>query len=307
MNKVTQREVRGMFYEALEQIGSASWIDLVAQKFDSDQDEEDYAWLGHTPQMREWIGGRQAKELREFFFTIRNKKFESTIGVKSELHDRDKTGQLRIRIAELVEVATMHWAELLSELIENGESTTCYTGEYFFDDDHVEGDSGTNDNDITADVTTTTAPTADEFQKAILKSIAQILGFKNDQGKPVNQNIRRFQVMVPVSLMAPAAQALGATVIGQTSNLVQATAQLAEFTVGLTINPYLSWTDKFATFAAGGNRTPFIRQEEKAITLSQLGEGSDHHFKHDEYLYGVNARRAVGYGDYKKACLTTFV
>jgi phage major head subunit gpT-like protein len=304
--KITQREIRGMFYESLESIGSASWVDPLSRLMPSDQDEEDYAWLGNSPQMREWIGGRQAKSLREFFYSIRNKKFESTLRVPLELLERDKTGQLPIRISELSQVAVEHWAELLSALIETGESTTCYDGQYFFDTDHAEGDSGSQSNDITYDAATTTAPSADEAQKAILASVQQLIGLKNDQGKPINQNARNFLVMAPVPFLMPFAQALGATVIGQTSNLVQAVSSIAGFQITLAINPYLTWTTKFATFATGGMITPFIRQEEQAIQLSILGEGSDHEFHHDEHLYGAKARRNVGYGRWQKACLTTF-
>ena len=43
-----------------------------------------------------------------------------------------------------------HWASLLSTLIVNGESATCYDEQYFFDTDHSEGESGTQSNVISA-------------------------------------------------------------------------------------------------------------------------------------------------------------
>ena len=40
-------------------------------------------------------------------------------------------------MAELAERGTTHFASLLSTLIVNGASTTCYDGQYFFDTDHL--------------------------------------------------------------------------------------------------------------------------------------------------------------------------
>ena len=65
---------------------------------------------------------------------------------------RDKTGQIDIRIREQVQRAQAHWAKLLSDLIIAAESTVCYDGQYFFDTDHSEGDSGTQDNDLSIGV-----------------------------------------------------------------------------------------------------------------------------------------------------------
>jgi phage major head subunit gpT-like protein len=131
--------------------------------------------------MREWIGGRVAKGFRENGVTIPNKDFEATLEVLRHELVRDKTGQIRVRISELARKAANHWQSLLTTLIMAGEAATlgtCYDGQFFFDTDHVEGDSGTQSNDITYNVTTTTAPTAAEMEQAILSGVQQIVGFQ---------------------------------------------------------------------------------------------------------------------------------
>ena len=50
-----------MYYARLENPMNAGWIAGVSNLFGSDQASETYAFLGQTPRMREWIGGRQAK------------------------------------------------------------------------------------------------------------------------------------------------------------------------------------------------------------------------------------------------------
>lgn len=303
------RAIIGEFYARLEQNLGTSWVPQVSMLFNSDQESETYKWLGQAPAMREWIGGRQAKGFRENGMTIANKKYESTMEVPVDWLRRDKTGQIMIRINEQTERANSHWAKLLNQLILDAEAGVCYDGQYFFDTDHAEGDSGTQNNDITYDVTTTTAPTTGEMETAILKGIQQIIGFKDDQGEPMNENAQRFMVMVPVPFMSAAASALGSQIIVDAStsrsNTILTLSSMAGFQIGLAINPRLTWTTKLAVFRADGQVSAFIRQEEEGITVDAIAEGSEEEFKNDRHLYGIKAIRNVGYGYWQKACLVT--
>jgi phage major head subunit gpT-like protein len=304
------RAIIGEFYMRLEQDLGATWVPQVSMLFQSDQESETYPWLGMAPVMREWIGGRQARGFRENAKTVTNKKYESTLEVPVDWLRRDKTGQIMVRIAEQTERANAHWAKLLNQLILDGEATACYDGQFFFDTDHSEGDSGTQDNDIAVDITTTTAPTAGEMETAILKSIQQIIGFKDDQGEPMNESAQKFLVMVPVPFMSVAAAALGSSIIIDSStsrsNTILTLSSMAGFQVALAVAPRLTWTTKFATFRADGQLAPFIRQEEEGITVDAIAEGSEEEFKNDRHLYGIKAIRAVDFGYWQKACLVTF-
>jgi phage major head subunit gpT-like protein len=304
------RAIIGEFYMRLEQDLGASWVPQVSMKFTSDQESEDYKWLGMAPAMREWIGGRQAKGLRDSGITIANKKYESTMEIPVDWLRRDKTGQILVRIAEQTERANSHWAKLLNQLIIDGEATVCYDGQFFFDTDHSEGDSGAQDNDIAVDITTTTAPTTGEMETAILKAIQQIIGFKDDQGEPMNESAQKFLIMVPVPFMSAAAAALGSSIIidasTSRSNTILTLSSLAGFQVALAVAPRLTWTTKFAVFRADGQLSAFIRQEEEDVTVDAIAEGSEEEFKNDRHLYGIKAIRNVGYGYWQKACLVTF-
>jgi len=306
-SSLSSRAIIGEFYKTLEQDMGQSWVNGVSRLFTSDQESETYKWLGMAPAMREWVGGRNPRGFRENGITITNKKFEATLEVLVDEIRRDKTGQVMTRVRELAERANSHWASLLSALMIAGENTNCYDGQYFFDTDHAEGDSGTQSNDITNDITTTTAPTADEMQSSILLATQAILGFKDDVGEPMNENAREFLVMVPVSYLKAAAGALGATVVNQSSNLVQAVGSVGGFSYKLAVNARLTWTTKFAVLRTDGAVSAFIRQEEDAIKMSAIGEGSEEEFKNDRHLYGVKAMRNVGYGYWQKACLVTHI
>lgn len=303
---LSSRAIIGRFYRALEQDQGEGWINSIAMMFSSDQESETYRWLGQVPAMREWIGGRLAKPMREDGVTIFNKPFEATLEIPVDWLARDKTGQIQVRINELAGRAQSHWADLLTALIIAGESATCYDGQYFFDTDHSEGSSGTQDNDISVDITTTTAPTVSEMQTAILTATQQIVGFKDDQGQPMNASARRFAVMVPVPFMASAAGALGSSVIAQTDSTIKALGSLGGITYDLYFNPRLSWTTKFALFRADGSVKPFIKQEEQGVQVAAIAEGSELEFNERTHRYGVSAKRNVGYGYWQHACLVTF-
>lgn len=312
---LSSRAVVGEFFLKLKQYMGSSWVALIAMYFTSDQESEEYKWLGMVPQMREWLGSRQAKGLREQGMTIRNKEFESTLDVPKRWLRRDKTGQLMIRIAEQARRAGGHWAELLSTLITNGTGSTsglCYDGQYFFDDDHSEGDSGTQKNLLTnaevpaLDVATATAPTAAEAAKAILGVIAYMLCYKDDQGKPMNVDARNFLVMTsPILWSHLCGGILNPVAGGGDTNSLKALLDQSDFNVNVVPNPYLAYTTQFATFRTDAATKPFIMQEEVPLNMSVLGEGSDHAFKEKAYQYGVDATRNVGYGLWQHAAHAT--
>lgn len=313
MQTLTSRGIIGSFYHALEQDVGAEWINSMSMQFQSNQESESYNWLGQSPMMREWIGGRLAKGLRETGIIIPNKKFEATLEIPVDWIRRDKTGQIMLRINELARRANAHWAGLLTTLIINGESYDCYDGKYFFDTTHAEGESGNQSNDVGFNVrnsteypSTTTKPSDRDMQDAILTGIEAILGFVDDQKQPLNEGARNFTVMVPLPYMHAAGGALGATVINNTVNKLAAVGSLGGFTVNIVINPRLTWTTKFAVFRTDGDTAPFIRQEEQQIQMQAIAEGSELEFTDDVHQYGIRAMRNVGYGFWQKACLVTF-
>lgn len=307
---LSSRAIIGEFYNTLEQDMGGLWIPQVSNYFESDQESEIYKWLGQSPAMREWIGGRQAKGFSENGITITNKEFEATLEVLVKEMRRDKTGQVMVRVRELAQRTNAHWAKLLSTLIVAGESAVCYDGQYFFDTDHSEGDSGSQSNDLTLDVGTPTAPTAGEAESAILKAVQAILGFKDNQGEPMNENAREFLVMAPVSLMNSVAAAIGASVIMDgasvsRTNTILTLGTLGGFTMRMAVNARLTWTDKLAVFRTDSETKAFIRQEEEAVSISAVAEGSELEFNENKHRYGVKASRNVGYGYWQRSALVT--
>jgi phage major head subunit gpT-like protein len=313
MEKITSRAVIGMYYEALQADSGAAWIDAVSNYFTSDQSSEEYYWIGMPPALREWIGGRNAKGFTENGIEISNKHFEATIEILLRDLRRDKSGQLRVRMNELAERGNTHFAKLLSTLIVNGPSALCYDGQYFFDTDHSEGNSGSQSNKINVDISglpvqvhgSVTEPSPEEAQQAVLASISQMFGFVDDQGEPLNETAKSFLVMVPVGLSESFRAGLSMSRIGNA-----ASAAIEDWNITLGVNPRLTaagWTDKFVTFRTDGSVKPLIRQEETEPSIKMKDEDSEFAFDNDAIQVGIDTWRNVGYGRWQGAVHTTLI
>lgn len=111
------------------------WKDL-ATTVPSGTREERYAWLGQFPRLREWIGERIVSNLSAYEYTIKNRKFESTIEIPREDIEDDSYGIFAPLFKELGFAAATHPDELLFELIGNGFTQACYDGMSFFSKTH---------------------------------------------------------------------------------------------------------------------------------------------------------------------------
>ena len=264
--------------------------------------------------MREWVGARVAENLRENGMTITNKLFEATLNVLMSDIRRDKTGQIMARIADMASGAADHWTELLSTLITNGTSNDCYDGQIFFDDDHSEGESGTQKNLLTAsevpalDVTTALTPTADEAAKAILGVIAYMMQYVDDKGNYMNSSAKNWTIMTAPVLWTHLKPGVTNTLVGSgaSNNLIEISNDM-NLNIKVVSNPRLAYTTQFATFRTDAATKALIRQDEFGVTMKAIAEGSEYAFDNNMYKYGIEASRNVGYGDWRYASHSTLV
>jgi len=313
---ITEKGVIGRYRSRLEQYEARTWIDRLSVKFDSDEEVEDYAWLGTPPGLEEHKGERQVEAAREYFYQLRNREFDGGLKLARKLIERDKTGQIDVLIDDFAERCGTHWIELLSALILAGTGDdlgTCYDGQYFFDDDHEEGASGeqTNlliDTDVPAlDVVLETAPTPVEGAKAIMGVIGYMMGYLDDHGKPMNAGAREFLVMTSPLMWQFLAPAVYNPLVGsgETNPLVTAMTK-GGFNVSVEANPLLDYTKHFTVYRTDAPLKPLIRQDELDVDPEVLGPGTDHWKKNHEMLVMAYARRAVGYGRWQYAAHATF-
>jgi phage major head subunit gpT-like protein len=312
MDKITSRAVLGEFKRAFETATPPSWVTQAANTFNSNQKSEEYPWLSATPALREWVGGRNAKGFTENSLTIINKHFEATLELLVRDMRRDKFGMIQARVNDLVKRAMTHPASLLSTLILAGPSTACYDGSYFFDTSHSEGSSGTQDNDLSVDISalpatvhgSTTNPSVEEMQIMIAQGIAQMMGFKDSAGEPMNESASSFLVMVPTPFYNAAMQAV-ATPAQIAASQTVLTSLKSDFSIQAVINPRLTWTTSFAIFRTDSYIKPFIFQRETEINVGAKAEGSEFEFDNDAHQYGVDYWGNVAFGLWQHACYIT--
>ena len=260
---------------------------------------EKYGWIGNMPGMREWVGDRQFSELRSANFVIDNKHFESSLAIKKTDIADDNLGQYGPIMEQLGIEAAHHPDELWFNALELGESTACFDGQFFFDTDHSWGKSGTQSNDLTSTVVSTSAVTVAELKTAIRAAVKQMLGFKNDQGKlyhrPTVSRLNDLTLLVPLALRDVAYDALESQLLSNSTNVIVDRPTIVA-------SPYLTSDVKFYLFKTGDPVKPFVFQQREP--LSRMMKGLDD-IEIKDVKFMTEARYNVGYFAWWTAVLTT--
>lgn len=113
----------------------------IAMEVSSQDASETYGWLGDMPEMREWIGDRVLKDIKQTGYQIVNKDFEATVSVHRNAIEDDKLGVMNPRFRLLGEQAALYPDVLTFGLMKAGRTTLCYDGQYYFDTDHPSFDA----------------------------------------------------------------------------------------------------------------------------------------------------------------------
>jgi phage major head subunit gpT-like protein len=280
--------LKTVFFEAMD--ATIGDYERIATIVPSESDEESYPWLGAVPSMREFKDERMPLGLLEHSYSIKNKTWESSIAVEREAIEDDKFGQIRLRVQSLAREAKRHVDELVFGLLKNGFATTCYDGQYFFDTDHSEGDSGTQSNKGT------TALDASALQAAI----TAMMKYKDDRGKFLG--VVPDLLVVPPDLQWSAMELLestywpeeGTTTAKQASNVLKGK-------LDLLVSPYLTDTSDWFVLSTKGIVKPVILQSRMPMEFAALEADSESGFMRDQYIYGVRARYNAGYGLWQMA------
>jgi len=146
--------------------------------------DEAYAMLGKMPGMREWLGDRQFKQIRSAEMTLKNKHWESSLEIERTDIDDDRLGFLSGVMGDLADEATCHPDTLLFDIEKSGETNVCWDGQFFYDTDHVWGDSGTQSNILTYNAADANNVTPAEINDAFHQAMIRMMGFKRDNGEP---------------------------------------------------------------------------------------------------------------------------
>ena len=281
--KLLEAGLRAVFFDAYE-VAPSDW-ERIATVVPSEHDTEKYAWLGSAPKMREFKDERIPAGLLPHDYSIKNKTWEASIAVERAALEDDQYGQIKLRTQGLAEEAKRHQDELVFSLLKDGFANLCYDGQYFFDTDHAEGDSGTQSNKGTS------ALSASSLQAAF----TAIMKFKDDKGKPMG--IVPDTLVVPPDLKWTATELLESVYAPEVvSGKTDTRRNVLSGVVELIVSPYLTDTNDWFLLSTRRIVKPVIFQSRVPIEFAALEGESEAGFMRDQFVYGVRARYNVGYG-----------
>ena len=283
--------LRTEFFKGYEGV-TPTWKQIVLE-INSTKAEETYDWLGDTPILREWIDNRQPSSLAEFGFTAKNKDYEATLAVDRNVIEDDQYGQVKARAKMMGENVAKDMEQIFVTFIEAGTTQVCYDGQYFFDTDHSEGDSGTQSNYLTS-----TALSAANAKIAI----SRMKSFKNDKGRKAG--IKPTHILVPPGLEWTARAIFEPKAVDISTD---PTAAVLSGLLKVIVNDYLTDAGTVANsawyvLALGGSMKPFIFQNRKNPEFVSLDKSTDPaNFFSKTLYYGIDARFRFVYGDWRYA------
>jgi phage major head subunit gpT-like protein len=259
---------------------------------------ETYAWLSELPIMREFVDERVIKQLSEYSYSIRNRKFEATIGVAREVLEDEQLGQVKIRVQSMAEAAAQHFDQLLFTLIEAGSTTACFDGQNFYSANHLQG--GQNNSNVGVAVLTSDALEA---------AIVGMQRIPLDNGQPMA--VKPTHILVPPELSFTAKRILNSTYYPEATgtglpgnmaeNPLKGSLQIVE-------SARLTSATEWHLFDCSHPVKPFVLQQRVAPEVRAL-DGSEGEtettFLRDVYLYGVRSRDNAGYGLWQYAYKST--
>lgn len=271
----------------------------LATEIKSETEEEFYPWLKRLPELREWIGERQVNNLSLNVQRLKNRLFEDTFGVKRTKFEDDKYGLFTSQAVSELAIASKQWPDkILAEAIIAGSSALAHDGQAFFSASHPvnpdDASLGTQ-----ANLQTSKSLTFENLR--LVRAAAKTL--KGENGIPMS--LEYDTLIVPPSLETVAEQlcntktvAPGAT-FGAGSTYTQENPFFGK--LKYHVFPRLEADSATSWYLACTTRTvkPFVFQNRLPAEFSWLNKPEDENvFMRDEYLYGVRARGAAGYGPY---------
>ncbi len=298
---LTTPGLKAEFFKRFEKTEAATHYTELATRIPSTTKKETYTWLGSVPPMREFGTGRKAVGMYNEQYDVENLKYEITLEVDRDEISDDQHGQIRVRISELADRAATHKDKCIADLLVNGDQAgyLAYDGKLFFAADHESGLSGVQSNKLSVAIVDKDAVTTAEFRSTLGAAIAKLLTFKDDQAEPMALDASGLVIVVPPSMLITASEAVNATMVASTTNVLAGAAKIVTF-------PRLTATDQWFLLKTNVAVRPLIFQDREPIEFNAIAENSEEEFRREKYLYGVRARYRVTYGYWQYALQCDF-
>lgn len=275
------------------------WWNQVATEVPSSTASNTYGWMQKLITLSEWLTERTVKNVAAHSYQIANKDWEGTIAVdRNDIEDDNLGIYTSMVVPELGLAARKHPDQLMAALLQNGQTSLCYDGQFFFDTDHPIGPNvaGTQSNYDASSKPLT--------QANFLDVRAKMMAFKGEDNQPLS--IVPDLLVVPPALEGTARKILESELIAEPQsatvggNAVTGTAGVSNVTRGMgrvLVVPELAGADTtWYLLATSRPIKPFVLQMRKAPQfISKTAATDDNVFERKQFLYGVDGRWNAGY------------
>lgn len=191
---VIEKGLQARFAQAMQQFYAAREIApglmQAALEVPSTGAYEKLGWLGSLPGVQQWLGERNAKELKDYDYTIKNKDWEASVIINENDWDDDQTGSFSVVPAMLAKRIMSHPEKLISELVVNGDSELAYDGIPFFS-------AATGVRTIT-NLLTGTGTALANLKADLISALGAMAKFTDDNGEIMN--IQGNVIYCPINL-----------------------------------------------------------------------------------------------------------
>lgn len=161
--------------EAIDGTGPSEAIKQIANEVSANNGSRLYGWLGSVPGVKEWLGTKVYKQLKEYNYIVRNKEWYNAISMRKKDLRRNGLIDIPMLLDGLVNEHADHKLEMLINGLINGTSLTAYDNIAFFSNA-----TGVRVND---NLLAGTGITLATIKADIIAARVAAASFKNDNGK----------------------------------------------------------------------------------------------------------------------------
>ncbi|MBX3131632.1 MAG: Mu-like prophage major head subunit gpT family protein [Polyangiaceae bacterium] len=260
---------------------TVDWGSRVATTVPSSTRSNTYGWMKRLPSLRKWLGPRLIQNLSAHKYELTNEPYELTVGVDRDDIEDDNLGVYNPIIGDMARSARKWPDQLLKTILQGGTSGLGFDGVAFFASTHALDPAGNQSNNFTG-----TALSDVNFG-----SVRAAMGsYKGEDGEPLG--VMPQLLIVPPQLEDTANKLVTAEYGANGATNVQR-GQASVLVIPELANQATTW------YLADVSRPikPLIFQNRKAPEMvSKTAPTDDNVFHQRQFLWGVDARGAAGYG-----------
>lgn len=258
---------------------SPEWSSKISMTVPSATRTNTYGWMKKLPKMRKWLGPRQIQNLDTDSYMLENEPYELTVGVDRDDIKDDMLGVYNPLFASMGESAKKWPDQVVRTVLQvNGNG---FDGVAFFATTHPLNPAGNQSN-----VFATTALTAANF--AIVR--AAMMSYTGGDGEPLGVNPNT--IFVPPQL-ADTANTIVTAEFGASgaTNIQKGQAQVV--VVPELANQPTVW---YLADCSGAIKPIVWQLREPPNFVAKTEPTDDNVFFLRQFIWGVDARGAAGYG-----------